>query len=421
MVLSKEIPARTYDKGIYLHEAGQDSFQYEETNRIVPIVSKYYERIHTDEFWDNVATNFGISIISPTPAPIVVIEPDPLRPELSRYVLNETQRSWMYEVEAVVSNATLLSSLNPDQRKAYDIALIQRDNEFGKLRRLKYLDLRIDTASRVNLCNEALEDYFLRSPGSLSDAELSGLLHAFVNALQVEADQEAQCAVDFMADADLKAPSNIEFSDGLLDTNQRAREMVVKAQEDCQRVGVATLGPDYNDLLASFDKILFALRAVNFIITEKVRPDRKESYAQVIRRVGLSIDPGKRQLLTENDAARQVSHAANHLTLSTQALDAYWAHNYDRCHEIGRELLSHFDLEGYNQGIGMVLIAMHPGEFRRRWCARQGLHVLKVLAKSNPTPFLEQWVKIATQVHNSIEDLAVNSGVGDDLCVLGID
>ncbi|KAF7863028.1 hypothetical protein EAF04_007111 [Stromatinia cepivora] len=420
LLLSKEIPARKYDKGFFLHEAGEDFAQFEETNKLVPILSKYYEYINTDEFWDKMAPNFGVSIIAPAPASIVVVEPDPSRPELSSYVYNDSKRRWMYEVEAVVSNNELLSSLNPDQRKAYDLALIQKDHEFSKLRRVKYLDWREETKQRVIQCNDALEQYFTKSPGDLSDSEIARLLRCFAENLRREADQETQCAIDFMADADLDKPSSMEFGNSLLETNRQAREMVTKVKADCDRVGLATLGPDYHDLCLNFDQILFTLRAINFILTQRIKPDKHESYGKVIDRVGKSMSFDGLERLKSSDAADQVSHAASHLTIATQAMQAFWAHDYEKCHELGREMLSHFDLEGYNQGIGMVLISMHPGELRRRWCSRQGLHVLNVMAQSNPTPLIEQWVNIAIRVNNAIEDLAVNNGIGDELCILGI-
>ncbi|TGO24042.1 hypothetical protein BPAE_0114g00010 [Botrytis paeoniae] len=421
LLLSKEIPARKYDKGIFLHEAGEHFAQYEETNKLVPIVSKYYEYIHSDEFWDKMATNFGVSIIAPTPAPVVVIEPDPSRPELSSYVFNNSQRKWMYEVQAVKSNAQLLSSLNPEQRKAYNVALVQRDNEFNKLRRVKYLHLRDQTLRGVDECNSALERYFTQSPGELSDSEILRLLLCFAENLKREADQETQCAIDFIAEADLKTPSNVEFMQRLLNTNRVARKMVAKASADCNRVGVATLRPDFHELRATFDKILYILRAINFILAQQVKPDRKEAYEDVIDRVGNAMDYEGLERLQSSDAQNEILQEASQETITAQAMNAYQKHDYDECHRLGRVLLSQFDLEGYAQGIGMVLIAMHPGEIRRRWCSRQGLCVLNIMAKSNATPFLEIWVEVATQVHDSIEDLAVNTGIGDALCVLGID
>ncbi|ESZ95797.1 hypothetical protein SBOR_3814 [Sclerotinia borealis F-4128] len=421
LLLSKEIPSRKYDKGIFLHEAGEDITQFEETNKLVPIVSKYYEHIHTDEFWERMARNFGISIIVPIPAPVYVVEPDPARPELWNYVFNESKRGWMFKVDAVASNAKLLSSLDPDERKAYDIALIEKDNEFSQLRRLRYLDLRSDTAFRVKECNEALEQYFKRAVGDLSDSEILRLLRCFAETLKLEADQEAQCAIDFMTEPDLTKPSNVEFSNSLLATNRQAREMVTKAKDDCTRVGIATLGASYHELRATFDQILFALRAINIILTEKVRPSEYESYEEVVARVGNAMNPYELLRLSTSEASDKLLHAASHITKATQAINAYWAHDYDQCHELGREMLSQLDMEGYNQGIGMVLIAMHPGEIRRRWCSRQGLHVLGVLTRSNPTPFMQQWLKISKQVYDSIQDLAVNHGIGDELCVLGID
>ncbi|KAF7939424.1 hypothetical protein EAE99_001229 [Botrytis elliptica] len=404
LLLSKEIPARKYDKGIFLHEAGEHFAQYEETNKLVPIVSKYYEFIHSDDFWDRMATNFGVSIIAPTPAPIVVIEPDPSRPELSSYVFNNSERKWMYEVQAVKSNAQLLSSLNPEQRKAYDVALVQRDNEVNKLRRVQYLHQRDNTERSVNECNNALERYFTQSPGELSDSEILRLLRCFSDNLKREADQETQCAIDFMAEADLKTPSNVDFGQRLLNTNRVARKMVTKASADCDRVGVATLGTDFHEIRAKFDKTLYILRAINFILAQQVKPDKNETYEEVIDRVGNAMD-----------------YEGLEQTILAQAMNAYQKHDYDECHRLGRVLLSQFDLEGYAQGIGMVLIAMHPGEIRRRWCSRQGLYVLNIMARTNATPFLELWVEVATQVHDSIEDLAVNAGIGDALCVLGID
>lgn len=421
LLLSKEIPARKYDKGIFLHEAGEHFAQYEETNKLVPIVSKYYEFIHNDEFWDRMATNFGVSIIAPTPAPIVVIEPDPSRPELSSYVFNNSQRKWMYEVQAVKSNAQLLSSLNPEQRKAYDVALIQRDNEVNKVRRVQYLHLRAQTVRSVDECHGALERYFTQSPGELSDSEILRLLRCFADNLKREAEQETQCAIDFIAEADLKTPSNIEFMERLLNTNRVARKMVAKASADCDRVGVATLGTDFHDLRATFDRILYTLRAINFILAQKVKPEQNETYVEVIDRVGNAMDYEGLECLQSSDAQNEISHAASQETIIAQAMNAYQKHDFDECHRLGRILLSQFDLEGYAQGIGMVLIAMHPGEIRRRWCSRQGLHVLNIMAQSNATPFLELWVEVATQVHDAIEDLAVNIGIGDALCVLGID
>ncbi|KAF7931774.1 uncharacterized protein EAE98_004510 [Botrytis deweyae] len=348
---------------------------------IGPIVSKYYEFIHSDDFWDRMATNFGVSIIAPTPAPIVVIEPDPSRPELS----------------------------------------IQRDNEVNKLRRVQYLHQRDNTERSVNECNNALERYFTQSPGELSDSEILRLLRCFADNLKREADQETQCAIDFMAEADLKTPSNVDFGQRLLNTNRVARKMVTKASADCDRVGVATLGTDFHEIRAKFDKTLYILRAINFILAQQVKPDKNETYEEVIDRVGNAMDYEGLERLQSSDAQNEILQAASQETILAQAMNAYQKHDYDECHRLGRVLLSQFDLEGYAQGIGMVLIAMHPGEIRRRWCSRQGLYVLNIMARTNATPFLELWVEVATQVHDSIEDLAVNAGIGDALCVLGID
>lgn len=421
LLLSKEIPARKYDKGIFLHEAGEHFAQYEATNKLVPIVSKYYEYIHNDEFWDKVATNFGVSIIAPTPAPVVVVEPDPSRPELSTYVFNNSQRKWMYEVQAIKSNAQLLSSLTPEQRRAYDVALVQKDDELNKLRKLKYLHVRDKTARRVNECNAALESFFTQSPGELSDSEILRLLGCFAETLKREADQETQCAIDFVAEAELKTPFNVKFKQRLLDTNRVARKMVGKASADCERVGVATLGSDFHELRAKFDKTLYILRAINFVLVQEVKADKNETYEEVIDRVGTAMDYEGLERLQSSDAQDEMVQLASQETITAQAMNAYQNHDYVECHRLGGVLLSQFDLEGYAQGIGMVLIAMHPGEIRRRWCARQGLHVLNIMVKSNANPFLELWVEVATQVHDAIEDLAVNTGIGDALCVLGID
>ncbi|CAD6446832.1 adbba8c0-46bf-4ae6-969b-a8a416f3cbb2 [Sclerotinia trifoliorum] len=137
LLLSKEIPARKYDNGIFLHDAGEDFAQFEETNKVVPVLSNYFEYIDTDEFWDKITPNFGVSIIGPVLASIVVVEPDASRPELSSYVFNDSKRRWMYEAEAVVSDIELLSSLSPNQRRAYGIALEKKDHEFTKLRRVR--------------------------------------------------------------------------------------------------------------------------------------------------------------------------------------------------------------------------------------------------------------------------------------------
>ncbi|ATZ51803.1 hypothetical protein BCIN_07g03740 [Botrytis cinerea B05.10] len=421
LLLSKEIPARKYDKGIFLHEAGEHFAQYEATNKLVPIVSKYYEYIHNDGFWDKVATNFGVSIIAPTPAPVVVVEPDPSRPELSSYVFNNSQRKWMYEVQAIKSNAQLLSSLTPEQRKAYDVALVQKDDELNKLRKLKYLHVRDKTAKSVNECNAALESFFTRSPGELSDSEILRLLGCFAETLKREADQETQCAIDFMAEAELETPFNVEFKQRLLDINRVARKMVGKASADCERVGVATLGPDFHELRAKFDRTLYILRAINFILVQQVKADKNETYEEVIDRVGTAMDYEGLERLQSSDAQDEIAQSASQETITAQAMNAYQKHDYVECHRLGGVLLSQFDLEGYAQGIGMVLIAMHPGEIRRRWCARQGLHVLNIMVKSNANPFLELWVEVAMQVHDAIEDLAVNTGIGDTLCVLEID
>ncbi|KAK6606270.1 hypothetical protein H4I96_04732 [Botrytis cinerea] len=421
LLLSKEIPARKYGKGIFLHEAGEHFAQYEATNKLVPIVSKYYEYIHNDGFWDKVATNFGVSIIAPTPAPVVVVEPDPSRPELSSYVFNNSQRKWMYEVQAIKSNAQLLSSLTPEQRKAYDVALVQKDDELNKLRKLKYLHVRDKTAKSVNECNAALESFFTRSPGELSDSEILRLLGCFAETLKREADQETQCAIDFMAEAELETPFNVEFKQRLLDINRVARKMVGKASADCERVGVATLGPDFHELRAKFDRTLYILRAINFILVQQVKADKNETYEEVIDRVGTAMDYEGLERLQSSDAQDEIVQSASQETITAQAMNAYQKHDYVECHRLGGVLLSQFDLEGYAQGIGMVLIAMHPGEIRRRWCARQGLHVLNIMVKSNANPFLELRVEVATQVHDAIEDLAVNTGIGDTLCVLEID
>ncbi|KAF7900508.1 uncharacterized protein EAF01_007810 [Botrytis porri] len=421
LLLSKEIPARKYDKGIFLHEAGEHFAQFEETNKLVPIVSKYYEHIHSDDFWDRMATNFGVSMIAPTPAAVVVIEPDPSRPELSSYVFNNSQRKWMYEVQAVKSNAQLLSSLNTEQRKAYDVALVRRDDEFNKLRRVQYLSMRDNIVRSVDECDSALERYFKQSPGELSDSEILRLLRCFADNLKREADQETQCAIDFMAEADLKTPNNVDFGQRLLNINRVARQMVAKASADCDRVGVATLGLDFHEIRAKFNKALYTLRAVNFILVQQVKPEKNETYEEVIDRVGNAMDYEGLERLQSSDAQNEMLQAASQETITAQAMNAYQKHDYDECHRLGRVLLSQFDLEGYAQGIGMVLIAMHPGEIRRRWCSRQGLYVLNIMAKTNATPFLELWVEVATQVYDSIEDLAVNTGLGDALCVLGID
>lgn len=420
VLLSKEIPARKYDKGIFLHEAGADITQFEETNALVPIVSKYYEKIHTDEFWESMARNIGVSMIQPIPAPILVVEPDPLRPELSSYCFNETRREWMVTVEKVVGNAELLSTLDADQRRAYEQALIQKDEEHGRVRRMRYLDLRVNTAVRIKECHDAIEDHFSRSSGELSDTRLIRLFVSFAEALEKEADHEAQCAIDFICESDPTAPSSIEFSENLLFTNQQIREMTTKTKEDCSRVGVATLGGNFQTLHTRFDRIMFVLRAVHFILTERVKPSENESYEEVIERVGNAIRPDMLQHLQSSDVQHKQGPMSR-ISLGNRGITAYHEDDLEKCHEIGRQMLSQFDMEGYFQGIGLVLVALHPGEVRRRWCARQGLHVLEILFKSRPTHLMKEWVRIAKETHDAIEDEAVTKNIGNDLCVLGID
>ncbi|KAI9649466.1 hypothetical protein NHQ30_002042 [Ciborinia camelliae] len=422
LLLTQEIPPRTYDKGIFLHEPGQDPTKIEK-NTVAPIVSKYYEQIHTDEFWDRMATNFGISIISPTPAPVLVVQPDPARPELSNYVFNDTKRKWMTTLDLMISNNDLLSRLDPGQRKDVEKALKQRDEEFNKLRRVRYLDMRKDTASLVTECYQALEKYFTQAPGDLSGSQILGLLERFATTLQREADQEAECAIQFVADSDFSMASDIEFGNDLMETNRQAEEMVLKAKSDCNRLGIATLGENYQKLHSIFDQIIFAMRAIRYILANRVKPYLQESYVDVITRVLNTVDPQGIERLRWSNAEVRGIPTAGHFTISThnEALTAYFSHDYDTCHAIGKGLLSQLDMEGYNQGIGLVLMAMHPGELRRRWCSRQGLHALTVMAKSDGTVFMEQWMEIARRVHQSIEDLTVNTSIGDGLCVLEID
>lgn len=101
-------------------------------------------------------------------------------------------------------------------------------------------------------------------------------------------------------------------------------------------------------------------------------------------------------------------------------MQAYRAGDYEQCYNLGKKLLSQYDLEGYKQGIGMVLVSMYHGEVRRRWCSRQGLHVLKIMAQSNSSPLIEEWLQIVMQVNTVINDLAVNNAIGNELCTLGI-
>lgn len=422
MLLNKEIPSHSYAKGIYLHESGEDVAQLQETNRIVPIVSKYYEQIHTDAFWNRMAINFGVSMLYPTPAPMLVVEPHRAHPDLSTYIFNESKRAWMSTAESIASNAELLSLLNSDQREDLDVALRQKDEESGRVRRIKYLHMRIGTVSRVKECFEALERYFRQGEGDLSGSQILGLLRNFATTLQLEADQEAQCSIDFMAHIDPTAPSDIEFRDRMIDTNWQARELATKARDDCTRVGIATLGANFHVLLTTFDQVLFALRAVNFILVQQLRPGMGESYQEVIARVGNAIDPYELQRLSVRDTHQlEIGNIARNLAMATHAMNAYRAQDYNTCHALGLQMLSQLDMEGYTQGIGMILIAMHPEETRRRWCSYQGLHVLNIMAQTNPSPLLEQWIKIGKQVHHSIVDLAINSGIGDEICILGID
>lgn len=283
LLLSKEIPARKYGNGIFLHEAGQNLAQFEETNK------------------DKMTPSFGVSIIAPAPASIVVIEPDASRPELSSYVFNNSKRRWMYEAEAVVSDIGILSSLNPNQRKAYDIAIEQKEHEFTKLKTIRYLDLREETKQRVMQCNDALEKYFTQSPGDLSDSGINRILRTCAENLRREADQETQFAIDFMVQADLDRPSSLEFSNTLLETNLQARQMARKVQEDCDRVGIATLGQDYYNLRLQFDQILFTLRATYFILGRRVKPGKGESHEQLIDRVGKAMNLHEHERLRARD------------------------------------------------------------------------------------------------------------------------
>ncbi|TEY50781.1 hypothetical protein BOTCAL_0273g00130 [Botryotinia calthae] len=170
-----------------------------------------------------------------------------------------------------------------------------------------------------------------------------------------------------------------------------------------------------------FGKTLYILRAINFVLAQQVKPDKNETYEDVIDRVGTAMDYGGLERLQSSDVQNEILQSASQETITAQAMIAYQRRDFDVCHRLGRVLLSQFGLEGYVQGTEMVLIAMHPREIRRRWCARQGLHVLNIMVKSNANSLLELWVEVATQVHDAIEDLAVNTGIGDALCVLGLD